>query len=90
MTPGRKSCPHCHGQIPAAANWCGYCGRNLLPDQKETSDAAKESESYEIVPDGSGFAIAFQGKIRVHGLDLRAARLAVAALNSRFDNPDKQ
>ena len=42
---------------------------------------AKPVHRYEIVADGCRFGIAFQGEVKIHGMELSAAETTVSLLN---------
>lgn len=69
-TAATKICPACAGVVSANSPLCDHCGRALHLDL------------YVIVPDGSKFGIAFEGEIRMHGLDLKKAQNLASLLNS--------
>jgi hypothetical protein len=69
------NCPLCHGIINPSETWCGHCGRtvqalNPLP-----------REPYMIFPDGVFYGIKLRDEIKIDGLDLRNAEIALDALN---------
>lgn len=73
-----RPCPFCAAETPVEASWCGNCGRNI-PEKK----ASKTKHSYKIVPDGSRYGIAQEGRLLIGGLESEAARLMLQALTSR-------
>ena len=83
---GKKACPFCKEIIPASALFCLHCGRDLHSMTVADSQAPGE-EPYQVVPDGFHFGIAFEGEIRIHGLDLKKARDLAALLNSATAAP---
>ncbi len=65
-----KICPSCAREIAISETTCYHCGAEL------------HYHMYEIVPEGSRYAIAADGEIRIHRLKLQRAREIISALNS--------
>ena len=86
---GKTLCPFCAGKIPAVADLCMHCGRDLHSIILARSQSRPKRDCYEIVPDGDHFAISFSGDIKIHGLDstqLERAREIAKILNSFIEN----
>jgi hypothetical protein len=74
MMMEKKVCPSCAGVLPAIANLCIHCGKDLRYDQ------------YQIVPDGLSFGVSLKGRIVIHSLELKEAQEVVSIMNS--EKPD--
>ncbi len=68
-TGNEKFCPACAGSLPAIANLCAHCGRELRDDV------------YQIVPDGSNFGISFKDRVVIHELELKEAMEVASIMN---------
>ena len=69
-TTGKRICPSCAGVLPLDAILCKHCGRDLTVPSPT-----------KIVPDGANFAIAIDGEIKLHGLELAKAKRIAAILD---------
>jgi|PlaIllAssembly_1097288.scaffolds.fasta_scaffold1191403_2 hypothetical protein len=80
----REYCPFCTGEILSAAYLCKHCGRDLHTMRIAycRTKASSKEKSYEVVPDGMRFGIAFQGKVILHGMEPEEAQITAQILNS--------
>jgi hypothetical protein len=82
ISASKKLCHFCASEMKPGTVQCEQCGLDLKTMKFAKSRPKSESEDpYRIVVDGDKFGIAFQGEIKIHGLEPKEAQTILEILN---------